>query len=76
MEQIKVKNQKRLQIELLPLLKKGICHNYWNIRNSIELDNDHQFNVLANLEDMQKELGDAIRLVKAIENSVGNFDNS
>ncbi len=68
-----MKNKKQLQTELLPQLQSGVYASYWHLRRTIELGNDHQFDVIANLESMQKELEDAITLAKAIEGKiVGN----
>lgn len=71
-----MKNPKRLQTEILPKLQTGIYRSYWNLKNTIERGNDHSYNVVANLEDMYKELEDSIALAKAIEGEiVGNNDS-
>ena len=62
-----MKNPKRLQAELLPKLQSGIYASYWSLRNTVELANDHDFNVVANLEDMIRELEEAVKIAKQIE---------
>ena len=67
MDVLTMKNPKNLQVTLLPKLRSGVYHSYWVLRNTIELGNDHSYNVVANLEAMIGELQEAVKITKKIE---------